>query len=27
LYFMGRIAPNFFLKYMDKTLEKAMAKK
>jgi len=27
LYFMGRIAPNFFLKYMDKTLEKAKAKK
>jgi uncharacterized oxidoreductase len=27
LSLMGRIAPNFFLKYMDKTLEKAMAKK
>jgi uncharacterized oxidoreductase len=27
LYFMGRIAPNFFLNFMDKTLEKAKAKK
>jgi len=27
LYFMGRIAPKFFLNFMDKTLEKAKAKK
>ncbi len=27
LYLMGRIAPNFFLNFMDKTLEKAKAKK
>ncbi|PTB95563.1 short-chain dehydrogenase [Marivirga lumbricoides] len=27
LYFMGRIAPKFFLNFMDKTLEKAIEKK